>query len=136
MTYWPVMWPSVVDEGSLVVLAAEVTNQAADVSALISMIEVTEGNLDTTDIDDSPTVILADASYCSAANLDWITDSGHDVLGATGRIEASERVAASPRGRIPSDATWREAWRGGSGPRPDVPTTPDARPSWNLPSGR
>lgn len=99
---------TVVDEASQVVLAAEVTNQAADVGELISMIAVTEHNLDAADIDDSPEQVLADAGYCSEANLQWIADTESDVLVATGRIKADERVMDSPRGRIRKNATPRE----------------------------
>ena len=96
------------DEGSQVVLAAEVTNQAADVGALITMIGVTEGNLDAADIDASPDLVLADAGYCSEANLTWIAETESNVLVATGRIKNGERVPDSPRGRIPQNATQRE----------------------------
>jgi transposase len=99
---------TVVDEASQVVLATEVTNQAADVGQLIDMIAVTEGNLDAADIDDSPHLLLADAGYCSAANLVWLTDTETNALIATGRIRAGERVPDTPRGRIPKDATPRE----------------------------
>ena len=90
------------------VLAGEVTNQAADVNKLIRMIAVTEGNLDAADIDDSPEVVLADAGYCSEANLQWIADTESNVLVATGRIKDGERTSDSPRGRIPKNATQRE----------------------------
>jgi hypothetical protein len=99
---------TVVDEAFQVVLAAEVTNQAADVNEITHMMTVTEGNLDAADIDDSPEVVLADAGYCSEANLQWITDTKSNVLVATGRIKGAERVPDSPRGRIPKDATQRE----------------------------
>ena len=89
-------------------LAAEVTNQAADVGALITMIGVTEGNLDAADIDASPDLVLADAGYCSEANLTWIAETESNVLVATGRIKNGERVPDSPRGRIPQNATQRE----------------------------
>ena len=61
---------TVVDEAYQVVLAAEVTNQAADVGELTRMIGVTEGNLDAADIEDSPGMVLADAGYCSEARSD------------------------------------------------------------------
>jgi hypothetical protein len=99
---------TVVDEGSQVVLAAEVTNQAADIGALAFMIGVTEGNLDAADIDASPDLVLADAGYCSEANLTWITETGSNVLVATGRIKRNEKVPDTPRGRIPKNATQRE----------------------------
>lgn len=99
---------TMVDEGSQVVLAAEVTQQAADVGELISMIAITEGNLEGADIDDSPELTLADAGYCSEANLQMIADAEINALVATGRIKANERVSDTPRGRIPNDATQRE----------------------------
>jgi transposase len=99
---------TVVDEGSQVVLAAEVTQQATDVDQLFFMIGVTEGNLDAADIDDSPEVILADAGYCSEANLGQIADAEINALVATGRIRGKERVSDAPRGRIPNNATQRE----------------------------
>jgi len=99
---------TVVDEGSQVVLAAEVTDQAADVGALTFMIGVTEGNLDAADIDASPDLVLADAGYCSEANLTWITETESNVLVATGRIKNGEKVPDAPRGRIPKNATQRE----------------------------
>ena len=99
---------TVVDEASQVVLAVHVTQQASDVGELTSMIGVTGANLDAAGIDDLPKVILADAGYCCEANLVWIAGSGCNVLVATGRIKAGERVPQSPHGRIPNNATLRE----------------------------
>ena len=99
---------TVVDEDSQVVLATEVTNQAADVVALAPMTAAMMANLEAAGINGAPTVLLADAGYCSEANLAWIENTAHDVLVATGRIKAGERVAETPRGRIPKDATRRE----------------------------
>ena len=99
---------TVVDEAYQVVLAAEVTNQAADVGELTRMIGVTEGNLDAADIEDSPGMVLADAGYCSEANLQWIADTESGVLVATGRIKDGEQVMDAPRGRIRKNATQRE----------------------------
>jgi hypothetical protein len=99
---------TVVDEGSQVVLAAEVTQQAADIDQFFFMVGVTEGNLDAADIDDSLEMILADAGYCSEANLQQIADAEINALVATGRIRGKERVSDAPRGRIPNNATQRE----------------------------
>jgi primosomal protein N'' len=99
---------TVADEGSQVVLAAEVTQQAADIDQFFFMVGVTEGNLDAADIDDSPEVILADAGYCSEANLKQIADAEINALVATGRIRGKERVPDTPRGRIPKNATQRQ----------------------------
>ena len=99
---------TVVDEGSQVVLAAEVTQQANDVDQFFFMVDVTEGNLAAADIDDSPEVILADAGYCSEANIQRIADADINALVATGRIRGKERVPDAPRGQIPKDATQPE----------------------------
>ena len=99
---------TMVDEASQVVLAGVVTQRAGDVGELSSMIGVTGHNLDAAGIDGSPRVVLADAGYCSAANLEWIAVTESNVLVATGRIKTGERVPESPRGRIPNNATRRE----------------------------
>ena len=99
---------AVVDEASQVVLAAEVVQAANDIDQLFDMIDVTEQNLEDADIDDSPEMVLADAGYCSEDNLTKAADGDIDVLIATGRIKAHERVSDTPRGPIPKDATQRE----------------------------
>jgi hypothetical protein len=99
---------AVVDEESQVVLAAEVTQQANDIDQLFFMVGVTEANLDDADIDDSPEVLLADAGYCSEANLEQLADAEINALIATGRIRHGERVPDAPRGPIPKNATQRE----------------------------
>ena len=99
---------AVVDEASQVVLAAEVVQAANDIDQLFDMIDVTEQNLEAADIDESPEMVLADAGYCSEDNLTKAADGDIDVLIATGRIKAHERVSDTPRGPIPKDATQRE----------------------------
>jgi transposase len=99
---------AVVDEEPQVALAAEATQQASDVDQLPFVVGVTEANLDDADIDDSPEMVLADAGYCSEANLQRIADAEINALVATGRIRRGERVPDTPRGPIPKDATQRE----------------------------
>jgi hypothetical protein len=99
---------AVVDEHSQVVLAAEVTQCANDVNQLFDMVEAAQENLTAVDIGEHPDVVLADAGYCSEANLRTATDTHINVLVATGRIKRNERVPAAPRGPIPKDATQRE----------------------------
>jgi transposase len=99
---------AVVDEESQVVLAAEVTQQANDIDQFLSMVAVTEANLDDADIDGSPDVVLADAGYCSEQNFQQIADAEISAHIATGRIKHGERVPDAPRGRIPKNATQRE----------------------------
>ena len=127
---------TVVDEGSQVVLAAEVTQQATDIDQLFFMIGVTEGNLDAADIDDSPEMILADAGYCSEANLQQIADAEVNALVATGRIRAKERVPDAPRGRIPNNATQRERMARRLRTKAGRADTRGVRPLWSRPSAR
>lgn len=98
---------AVVDEQAQVILSAEVTQSASDVDQLFSMLEVTEANLEDADIGDSPEVILADAGYCSEANLTRAATEELEVRIATGRLRRHEQMPA-PRGPIPKDATARE----------------------------
>ena len=55
-----------------------------------------------------PKRTLADAGYCSMANIDQAADHDHDRAVATGRLKQLERVPDAPRGRIPNKATSRE----------------------------
>ena len=99
---------AVVDEGSQVIVATKVTQSAGDVNELIPMIEATKASLEAANISCSPRVFLADAGYCSEANLTHITKFDINASIATGRFKHNERVSDSPRGRIPKDATRRE----------------------------
>lgn len=95
------------DEFSQVIVASYVTQAATDVNQLVPMLErinlaLAAGGLRT------PTRTLADAGYCSTANIDDAAGTGHDVLVATGRLKHHERVPDAPKGRIPNDATSRE----------------------------
>jgi transposase len=99
---------AVVDESSQVIVATKVTQAATDVNELIPMVEATTTSLKAANITRSPRVYLADAGYCSEANLGHITELNINALIATGRIKHNERASESPRGRIPKDATRRE----------------------------
>jgi transposase len=99
---------AVVDECSQVVVAADVTQQAGDVQQLIPMIRAATASLTDAGIEDTPTVVLADAGYCSEDNLQQLTDMEVNAVIATGKIRHNERVSDAPRGRIPNDATQRE----------------------------
>ncbi|MGH8276672.1 MAG: IS1182 family transposase [Steroidobacteraceae bacterium] len=98
----------VVDEAAQVILAHEVTNQAADAPHFGDMIEEADANLAAAGEDDTFDLVLADAGYYSEDNLNAAEEAGVDVLIATGRIKRGEHVASSPRGPIPKDATQRE----------------------------
>lgn len=98
---------AVVDDGHQVIVAAEVTDCAADVANLIPMTEQATVNTGT-----APGEVLADAGYCSAENLAQATTvsagSGTEFFIATGRSKHDAPLQASPRGRIRKDATPRE----------------------------
>ena len=98
---------AVVDDRHQVIVAAEVTDCAADVGNLIPMTEQTTVNTGT-----APGEVLADAGYCSADNLAQAATvsaaSGTEFFIATGRSKHDAPLPASPRGRIRKDATPRE----------------------------
>ena len=98
---------AVVDEQHQVIVAADVTDCAADVGNLIPMTEQA-----TTNTGRAPKEVLADAGYCSAHNLTQATDmsatTGTEFFIATGRTKHDDPLPASPRGRIPTDATPRQ----------------------------
>ncbi len=99
---------AVVDEGSQVIITTKVTQSPGDVNELIPMIEATTTSLKAANITRSPRVLLADAGYCSQANLTHVSESNINALIATGRIQHNERVRDSPEWRIPKNATPRE----------------------------
>ena len=99
---------AVVDETSQVIIGTRVGTNAGDVDQLLGMIDLTKETLRAAGIDENPTLLLADAGYCSEDNLTRAGGVDVDVLIATGRIRRNERVAPVPRGPIPHDATQRE----------------------------
>ena len=96
---------TVVDELSQVILATKVTQCAGDVEQLLPMMAETKAALAAAGISAMPRQLLADAGYCSEANLTALDGEAVDVLIATGRLKHGEVVAATPRGRIPKNAT-------------------------------
>ncbi len=98
---------AVVDQEHQVIVAADVTDCAADVANLIPMTEQTTANTGR-----APQEMLADAGYCSADNLTRAAENGAstgtEFFIATGRTKHDDPLPASPRGRIPTDATPRQ----------------------------
>ena len=98
---------AVVDDGHQVIVAAEVSDCAADVANLMPMTEQT-----TVNTGHAPGEVLADAGYCSADNLEQAATvsaaSGTEFFIATGRSKHDAPLPAAPRGRIRKDATPRE----------------------------
>ena len=99
---------AVVDEDSQVIIAAEITQAATDVNQLMPMIASTKENLESVGTNTTPRVLLADAGYCSAENLEEIAKARINALIATGRLKHNERVPDAPRGPIPKNATDKE----------------------------
>ncbi|TFD62264.1 IS1182 family transposase [Cryobacterium sp. Hh7] len=100
---------AIVDADHQVIVATTLTNVGVDVEQVVPMIEKLQA---TTGV--LPGQILADAGYCSAANLDYVKtveaagDGRTEFFIATGRVKHGERVPEVPRGRIPANATLRE----------------------------
>jgi len=65
------------------VLAADLTQQANDVHQLHPMLDLLDQTLDAAGIEDRPDTLLADAGYCSEANLAQADPDGPDLLVAT-----------------------------------------------------
>jgi transposase len=93
---------AVVDADHQVIIATDLNNCAADSQTFEAMIEQTMRNTGR-----APQQALADAGYCSDANLqtasEFTEQHGTEFLIATGRLGHEEAVPPSPRGRIPKD---------------------------------
>ncbi|WP_148236706.1 IS1182 family transposase [Intrasporangium calvum] len=98
---------AVVDDTHQVIVAAEVSDCAADVANLIPMTEQVTANTGA-----APREMVADAGYCSADNLAQAAAvtaaTGTEFFIATGRSKHDAPIPTSPRGRIPTAASPRE----------------------------
>jgi hypothetical protein len=86
-----------------VIVAATLTNSAADCPQLLEVAAEITANLD-----ELPMEISADAGYCSNANLEALILLGVEAYVATGRMPRSYRVPPAPRGRTPAGLTLKE----------------------------
>lgn len=95
---------AVVDADHQVIIATELNNGAADSRTFTPMMTQARRNTGR-----APKQALADAGYCSEANLlDAATrtaQEGTEFLIATGRLGHDETRAPAPRGRIPKNLT-------------------------------
>jgi transposase len=96
---------AVVDEGHQVILAAELTQCAADAGALAPMLDTLSETLAAAGIATLPATLLADAGYFCEDNVAATLAAGIDPVFATGRLRHGEAIPAAPRGRIPASAT-------------------------------
>jgi transposase len=98
---------AVVDAEHQVIVAADVTDCAADVGNLIPMTDQA-----TINTGQAPGEVLADAGYCSERNLDQAAklsaSTGTEFFIATGRTKHDEPIPTSPRGPIPKSATLKQ----------------------------
>jgi transposase len=91
-----------VDATAQLIVATAVGNNAADVGALLPMVDQT-----TATVGQVPTVLTADGGYKSEANFTGLEERGIDAHVACGREVYDPQVRA-PRGRIPTAATRTE----------------------------
>lgn len=92
-----------VDAQAQVMVACTVTNQAADAPHLVPVMEQlvrTSGQ--------PPRVLLAEAGYCSDANVTALQAMGSEPLIATGQPRHGARLPDAPRGRPPAGLSIRE----------------------------
>ncbi len=94
---------AVVDEDHQIIVASQLTNQAADCPALPEALEQVRANLGVL-----PDQLLADAGYFSEDNVKYCTDAGVDALIATGRFKHHEPPPPAPRGPVRKDATVKQ----------------------------
>ena len=92
-----------VDAGCQVIVAATLSNQAADAPHLPVLLGQVSANAGR-----PPRQTLADAGYYSEDNLTSICEAGSEPLIATGRLKHSDPVPPAPRGRIPKGATVKQ----------------------------
>lgn len=93
---------AVVDEAHQVIVATELTAQAADAPHLPDLLAQTIANVGV------PARFLADAGYWSEANYQTLCDAEIDGYIATGRLKHNEEIPAAPRGPIPKNATAKQ----------------------------
>ena len=92
-----------VDARCQVIVAADLSNQAADaphLPALLGQVRANAGR--------PARQTLADAGYYSEDNVSRIRDTGSEPLIATGRLKHTEPVPPAPRGRIPQGASVKQ----------------------------
>ena len=96
-----------VDAQSQIIVAADLSNQAADAPHLIPLVEQIEENLS-----ERPREVSADAGYFSEANVRQLDRMNVEAFIPPDKVKHSEwRTAKTPRGRFPKNAGVRERMR-------------------------
>lgn len=98
---------AIVDETSQVIIATDLVQQATDIQQLVPMHQIMTGQLRLSGISEDPAVFLADAGYCSKANLAAAQPWPATALIATGRERTGERFTTAGD-RLPENATARQ----------------------------
>lgn len=95
------------DALSHIVVAATLSNQAADAPHLPELVEQVRENTGR-----SPEVVTADAGYSSEENVGHIERAGAEALIPPGKVRHGEwRAQRAPKGRIPSDLSEKDRMR-------------------------
>ncbi|MGE5506954.1 MAG: IS1182 family transposase [Chitinophagales bacterium] len=97
---------AVVDSGSQIVVAADVTNQASDNPQLPQMMRAVKTNLGR-----NPKEISADAGFFSRANLEFLASEEIDALIPPDKQRHNSGQSCSPRGRIPKNLSLADRMR-------------------------
>ena len=93
------------------IVAAEITQQANDLQQLHPMLTQAQDNLQAIDHPQAIGTAVADAGYCSEANLTTAGPDGLELLVATNKDwkqRKAQREQPAPRGRMPKRLTARE----------------------------
>jgi transposase len=100
---------AVVDEQAQVIVAAELSDDAADAGQLKPALEQLAENLEAIAAElPEGAVLTADAGYFSQENVKTCVAHGFDPFIATGRFRHSEPPPPAPRGRIAKHATAKQ----------------------------
>jgi transposase len=91
---------AVVEEGSQLIVAQAVTQEANDKQQVIPMVEAVEHQAG-----QRPEQLLADSGYCSDRNLEYLEKKPVDVYIATGRQKHGHNLEHCKRGPLPQGAT-------------------------------
>jgi len=97
---------AIVDDATQIICAAELSNIAPDSGQLVGVLADLAHNLDASGAAlSNGAVLLGDAGYFSASNIEAATGHGLEPFLATGKFRHNEPAPISTRGRIANDAT-------------------------------
>ena len=129
---------AVVDEAAQVIVAAELSDCAADAPGLPPLLEQLEANIAAAApaLELEGTQLLADSGFYSEANVEACQERGLDPFIATGRLKHSQAPRPPRGGASRGTQRRRSGWRASSGRRRAGPPTRGARRSSSPSSAR